>query len=253
MNPEPDGVVQHIESLRAALPAVVLLAIIASVFRLSGRRRIARRRFGCDERRGPKTRIVGARHLVRAAGAQLFHRRLRRPASRPERLPVVLGDIARGCSSGQSLTASFVANVTAPADSDPLFARTIVALQAGDTIGDALECERPSDPDQLLAIHVLRLCAAQGGNVSESLDRAAATLRERQAGRLERVSQASQARLSAKVLTVLPLAFATWTLLTTPSVQQFIVTPVGVTCVVFGVILNLTGWTLMNHVIRGQP
>ena len=87
--------------------------------------------------------------------------------------------------------------------------------------------------------------------MSESLDRAAATLRDREAVGNERVAQSAQARLSARVLTILPIAFGGWTLLTTPTVQHFFLTPIGVACLLLGLGLNAGGWLLMRRVSRG--
>ena len=123
-------------------------------------------------------------------------------------------------------------------------------LERGWIVREALRGVALTDPDITLAVHVLDLCATQGGNVSESLDRAAATLRERHGIRLEREAQSAQARLSARVLTVVPVAFATWTIATTASVRAFIATPAGLLCVAMGAIANLIGWRLMRRAIR---
>ncbi len=163
----------------------------------------------------------------------------------------MLDDIARRCASGQSLTSAFETTTAARDELDDV-ATIRTALASGSSIDHALSLAAPRDADGLLAIHVLRLCARQGGNVGESLDRAAATLRERDAIRSERLAQAAQARLSAKVLTVVPIAFSAWTLLTTQSVQEFATSPFGLVCCGAGIGLNLTGWTLMNRAIRGR-
>jgi tight adherence protein B len=102
-------------------------------------------------------------------------------------------------------------------------------------------------------MHAVRLCASQGGNISESLDRAATTLRERHAVAQERHAQSAQSRLSARILTVLPIGFGGWTALTTRSVQRFLLTPAGALCLMIGLALNVLGWSLMTRVVRGAP
>ena len=162
-------------------------------------------------------------------------------------LAATLDTISRRCASGESLSTALRGAV---APTLPAFARVQALLGRGCTVQEALSAFTTTDPDVALAVHVLDLCATQGGNVSESLDRAAATLRERHAVRLEREAQSAQARLSARVLTVVPIAFAAWTLATTPAVRAFTATPPGFACLALGAAVNLTGWRLMRRAIR---
>jgi len=169
-----------------------------------------------------------------------------------QQLAVALDDLARRCASGESLAAAFLASprVTELA---PTFDPTMHALQRGATLAEALQ-HQPSGPASLaLVVHVLQLCARVGGNVSESLDRAAATLRERDAAEQERLAQSAQARLSARVLTWVPLGFAAFTLLTNAQGRAFMFTPFGLVCAGLGVSLNLIGARVMSRVIRGNP
>lgn len=166
-------------------------------------------------------------------------------------LAALLDDIARRCASGESLRSGFAAALSRSA-LQPAFAHATRLLHGGASIGEALASQPGGPPDQALAVHVLRLCAAHGGNVSVSLDRAAATLRERDAFARERIAQSAQARLSARVLTFLPVGFSSWTLATTSSVRNFIVTPPGLICLGLGLVLNLTGWRLMNRVVGAR-
>jgi tight adherence protein B len=163
-------------------------------------------------------------------------------------LAAVLDTVSRRCASGESLGVA----LTAALRTANRLAEPASVLDRGGTVLDALAAVRPTDPDVTLAVHVLALCAAQGGNVSESLDRAAATLRERNGARLERRAHSAQARLSARVLTVVPIAFAGWTLATTPTVRAFSTTPAGLACVALGAAANAAGWRLMNRAIRSS-
>lgn len=168
-------------------------------------------------------------------------------------LAALLDDLARRCASGESMAHAFSVSRTVGAVS-PTFDHTTAALQRGATLAEALKNQpthHGNHGDVALVVHVLRLCATEGGNVSESLDRAAATLRDRHAAAQERVAQSAQARLSAKVLTLVPICFASWTLLTSPDVQRFIFTPAGTVCMFLGLFLNLAGWRVMSRIIRG--
>jgi tight adherence protein B len=212
---------------------------------------------------GRRLRRAMARTRLRASSADRrqpkFGRLLRhsekRAAKRRQQISAaavagVLDQVARHCASGESLAEAFAA----AAKNSPiaeLFRPAIGAIRTGEVVATALDRQPTDHPDMALAVHVLRLCATQGGNVSESLDRAAATLREREAVANERLAQSAQARLSARVLTVLPIAFGGWTLVTTRSVRQFFVTPIGATCLSLGLGLNVIGWLLMRRVSRG--
>ncbi|MEZ5250945.1 MAG: hypothetical protein R2713_17555 [Ilumatobacteraceae bacterium] len=82
------------------------------------------------------------------------------------------------------------------------------------------------------------------------LERTSVVVRERRAWRAERLAQAAQARASARVLTLLPLAFAGWSVLSSPSVRAAYTTSgVVVVLSLIGVILNAIGWWWMRRVI----
>lgn len=164
----------------------------------------------------------------------------------------LLDDTARRCASGHSLTTAFLAAHAGWRDAmtiDPL-AAAVTALHSGNSLDASLDRVDAGDPDVMLAVHLLRLCCSQGGSITESLDRAAATLRERQTVYDERIASAAQARLSAQVLTVLPIGFAAWTVLTTESVQRFVASPAGIVCISLGLSLNAIGWVLMRRAIE---
>ncbi|MEO6125415.1 MAG: hypothetical protein ABIR32_17075 [Ilumatobacteraceae bacterium] len=171
-------------------------------------------------------------------------------------LAIVLDDTARRCASGHSLAAALLAAIAAHNPDHAMqattatFAPLVLALRAGCGLDESLDRIHTEDPDVALAVLVVRLCCTQGGSITESLDRGASTLRERQVVRDERTANASQARLSARVLTVVPVVFAGWTLLTTESVQRFVASPVGLACISLGLGLNVSGWALMRRAIE---
>ena len=164
-------------------------------------------------------------------------------------LPRFIDDISRRCCSGDSLSAAFI-NAAQYTWCSQLFAPTLQSLGNGSTLSEALQMPPTvRHDDALLTWHVLKLCARHGGILNEPLDRAAATLRSRQAISHERAAQSAQARLSAKVLTIAPIAFAGWTALTTPAVRDFFASPAGLICVAVGALVNLTGWVWMNRIV----
>ena len=89
-----------------------------------------------------------------------------------------------------------------------------------------------------------------GGSQALALDSAASLLRERQAVALERSAHSAQARLSARVMTIVPVAFTAWVLLTNDQARAATATPFGSAALAAGVLLNLTGWMWMRRVVR---
>ena len=61
--------------------------------------------------------------------------------------------------------------------------------------------------------------------------------------------QSAQARLSARVLTSVPVAFSLWGVAFSRSFRSAVVTPVGLCAVAVGAILNATGWLSMRRII----
>ncbi|MBI5088320.1 MAG: type II secretion system F family protein [Actinobacteria bacterium] len=124
------------------------------------------------------------------------------------------------------------------------------ALASGAPARDALGAHRTDPGDGALVVHGLRIAAEAGGAASEILDRTIAVVRERRAWRSERHAQAAQARLSARVLTTLPVVVCAWGLATSPRVRAAY-TDSSVTVVLTGIgaALNLVGWWWMRRLV----
>jgi tight adherence protein B len=105
--------------------------------------------------------------------------------------------------------------------------------------------------DVALAAQAARRASSVGQHPAAVFDRAAATLRERAACRDEQRAHTAQARLSARVLTIVPVAFAAFTVTTNPSVRQvYLGSPVGALVVVAGAALNVIGWWWMRRIVE---
>lgn len=193
-----------------------------------------------------------------------------------DRRPVTIqpGDVADWCEqlarqvrSGSTLHASITA-VRPLSDElagrlEPLhhdLARGLTLVEAAGAgphafvaIGDpprARHRPRREDRHVRLALDVIGVCASVGGPCAAALDRTAAALRQRAADRSERRSQASQARLSAHVLTVVPLALLGLLLAIDDDVRGVVVTPTGVGVIGGGLVLNGAGWLWMRAVVE---
>lgn len=114
---------------------------------------------------------------------------------------------------------------------------------------DELIESRPTHHDEAVVVQVLSVAASLGGAVAATVQAGATLLHERAAIRAEARAHAAQARLSARVLTAVPLAFATWNLATSGAFRAAVATPVGALAAGAGVGLSLAGWWWMQHVV----
>ena len=100
-----------------------------------------------------------------------------------------------------------------------------------------------------IARHATELCRRLGGSNATVLEAAAASVRERLAAREEARTAASQARLSARILSVLPILVALWMLGDGRS-RAALLSPAGLICALAGLTLNLCGWWWMRRLVR---
>ncbi len=134
------------------------------------------------------------------------------------------------------------------------WARTV---RAGESLGTAVLAtdrdgawlRRADAADLTLVAHTLDLCARVGGNQAAMLDGAASTLRARSAIRAEARAHSAQARLSVRVLTVLPLVVAAWTA-SSAGGRAALTSPIGLACLAAGAALDIVGWWWMRRLVR---
>jgi Flp pilus assembly protein TadB len=158
----------------------------------------------------------------------------------------VLDAIALQVRSGSSLAAAIVDEVDGSSPLGEIGDR----LTAGGSLVEVLAEVVPSDADLALAVQALSATAHLGGPIAATLDEAAAVLRERTAARAERRAHSSQARLSARVLTIVPVGFAVWSAVASRSTREiYVSTFAGGVCALSGLALNLVGWQWMKRII----
>lgn len=106
-------------------------------------------------------------------------------------------------------------------------------------------------PGVRLAAAALALAVEVGGGGARALDGVALTLRQRQAAAGEVRALATQARLSAVVLTLAPLAFAAVASVSDPRAAAILLrSPVGQGCLALGLSLDALGAAWMARVTR---
>jgi tight adherence protein B len=104
--------------------------------------------------------------------------------------------------------------------------------------------------DEAVVVHVLATAARLGGPMAATVQSGAALLRERAAVREEARAHSAQARLSARVLTVVPMSFAAWSYAASSSFRHAVATPAGSASIAAGVAFNVVGWWWMRHIVR---
>ena len=85
--------------------------------------------------------------------------------------------------------------------------------------------------------------------MASTLDAASALLRERAAIRAEAHAYSAQARLSARVLTAVPLVFAAWSLGSSRSFRSAVLSQFGLASTAAGALCNLAGWWWMRQIV----
>ena len=186
---------------------------------------------------------VGSR--LRSSPRRPTVRRLRSPAHSHDYASLLDG-IARQVRSGASLTSATIDEID---PSSPLRAVSD-RLEIGDSLTDALTAVDTGNGDLALTVQALSAAAHLGGPIAATLDEAAAVLRERAAARAERRAHGSQARLSARVLTIVPIGFAVWSAAASQRTRDvYISTAAGGVCAICGLALNVVGWRWMRRII----
>lgn len=129
------------------------------------------------------------------------------------------------------------------------------SVRAGRTLNQALEelAHRPPAPSgQRLLLDTLRLAASAGTGPAPVIERGAVVAADRVAARQERRAQAAQARLSATVLTWVPVGVAALAVTTDTEVRRVaLATPLGWACLAAGGGLSALGRRWIRRITEG--
>lgn len=161
-------------------------------------------------------------------------------------------DLSRELRGGATLATAL--RTTIPADIALAAATAPLRrdLEHGVDVSTALASGPDAEPNIDLVHRVAGACTTVGGAAAEPLDRAAATLRSRAADLEERNAQSAQARLSARVMTLLPLASLAFLATGDATIREVLRSPAGITCLVLGGLANALGWWWMRRIVRGH-
>ncbi len=229
-------------------PAYTALAILAAAFIIAALSRFGRGASRLPVSGSPADRPRGT-HALGARLDRLLARVRRR--SGPSRWPIALRLMAREIRSGAALDRAM--EIAARAEPS-LTALTQVVDQrriGWRTVGPLDHEAHPlSSADDRLALATIAHLTDHGGQTAASLDRAAATIHEREVMRSERDVQAAQARISAQLLSAIAPLFAGWSVASDARVRHFLLGTIpGLVCLAVGVALNLAGYAWMHRVV----
>jgi Flp pilus assembly protein TadB len=235
-------------SLTAAAVTIAVVTAIAGSVRPRPRRTESRTAEGSPRRAGG---ALAARLLARGSEGDWRWTSSRSTPS-PRAVAVWCDDLARSLRSGSSLITSLVDVVPADRATRDLTAPLRLALQRARPVADAVRTVVSGGDHLRLALTVIETSAHVGGPSAAAIDRTATTLRQRAADVDERAVHASQARLSAHVMTAVPLLMLAALVTVDGDVRATIGTSVGGACVVAGLMLNAGGWFWMRQIV-GRP
>ena len=177
----------------------------------------------------------------------------RRQAARfHEQLPASLDEVMASLRAGSSLIQALEAAARRPGPVGQDVARLLTHYSEGVTLQDALDSWAARQPAAVLLADALALAGATGASQVRALAGVSAGLRERQALAREVRALGAQARLSAVVMVVTPVAFAAIVGLVDPRIRLFLVgTLSGWVCLALGALLDLIGAWWMHRLVAG--
>ncbi|MDH3752986.1 MAG: type II secretion system F family protein [Acidimicrobiia bacterium] len=167
-------------------------------------------------------------------------------------LPEALDSIARSLRTGRSLRqAVFDVDMSGPiaGDFDTMRRELDAGRELRLTIAGWAERRRLSLVE--LAVAALLLTIDAGGTGAGAIDRVAATVRDRRSIEREVAALSSQARASAVVIGLLPVAFLVLAITADPATSSFLfTTPAGILCLTAGLGLDVVAAVWMHRIAR---
>lgn len=114
---------------------------------------------------------------------------------------------------------------------------------------ERLQSANVDDPDEAVVVQALVAALQLGGTPAAVVQAGANVLRERAAVRAEALVHSAQARLSARVLTLVPVGFAAWCAVGSTAFRRALLTPAGLVSAALGALTNAIGWWWMRRVV----
>lgn len=225
------------------VPGLALTIVVLIGLGLAGRIRVGREvpRLGIEHGSSMPT--------WRRATLRIW-RRSRPTTPTPRAVADWCDDVARTLRSGESVRHAVAHTVPGDERLEVLTDDLRRAAQRGEPLDEAARrCASPG-PHLQLALVVIATVADLGGAAAMALDRTAGALRQRAADADDRAVHAAQARMSAHVLTALPLAMLAVLGAVDADVRAVVTTPAGSASIAAGLALNALGWWSISRLTR---
>jgi tight adherence protein B len=166
-------------------------------------------------------------------------------------LPELVDLIARALRGGANLQLAMAEAAASEGPASESLRAVLARVAAGERLGDGVDrwAAGLTHPDADMVRAVLRLGGSTGGALAVSLERTAATLRERTALADEIRALTAQARASSLVVALAPLGFlGVVVTVDRDSAAVLFTTPLGFACLLTGLLLDAAGIVWMSQI-----
>jgi tight adherence protein B len=186
-------------------------------------------------------------------GFYVSHAKAKRQAAFADQLPDVLQLVTTALRSGYGIThavESVAEEAEEPARSE--FAHVLLQVRLGRDLSDSMRdlAERMESKDLDWVVSAIDINRETGGNLSEILATVSTTIRER--GRVARQVRTltAEGRLSARILSALPLLMLVWQWRVNPDNFALLTQGAGLIALVFAGILMVLGTLWIRKIVN---
>ena len=167
----------------------------------------------------------------------------------PDSLQLLAGSLRSGFALNQAL-AGVVREGVEPIAGE--FGRAVTEVRLGADLADALDAvaERMNSYDMALVVMAIRTAREVGGNLAEVLGNTISTMRERVQLRGQVRVLSAEGRLSAWVLTGLPIGLALYLMAFKPGYLNALFSGVGLVLLIAGIVLLGIGTFWMRKLVK---
>jgi tight adherence protein B len=202
---------------------------------------------------GPLVALVLAVLVVLLARTIVSRKANKRQATFADQLPDVLQLVTSSLRAGHGMTQALDAvaeEAEEPARSE--FTHVLVETRLGRDLTDSLRnlASRMNSVDLDWVASAIDIHRETGGNLSEILTTVANTIRERQRMRRQIRTLTAEGRMSARVLTALPLLLALWQWRVHPESFDVLTHGGGLVLSALAAVLMVLGWFWINRLVR---
>lgn len=197
--------------------------------------------------------IIGALIGLKLPGAMINSRKKKLSLAMTEQLPEALNIISSGLRAGFSFPQAVsivVREMEPPLASE--FSRVLKENRLGKPMDDALLAllDRIENDDLELLVTALLIQRQVGGNLAEVLDSISHTIRERVRIKGEIRTLTAEGRLSAIILSLLPIAVALMIVVLNPGYMTVLIEePIGIAMIIGALIMQFIGILIIRKIV----